>query len=428
MPRIMKKQILFVAFITGMAIHASSQENSDTMAGTSDRSLSIYLDCPCCDMDYFRTRFTLVNYVTEQRDADVYILVTDIGTGSGGTEYRMILNGNNRFGIYKDTVVFTLPADVTQEVMRSALLKYTQFALVPFLMKTPARKHLSLYIDEETDENERTDQPDPWRSWTFTLSGSGRLYNEKTYRNYGITCGLYISKITPEIKLESNNFFEFDESRFRLYDNDTLIYSVVSTQKTLSSSNLFVKSLGGHCGIGGIASVMKSDYSNLDLEMVAGPAVEFNLFSYEDASQKQLRFLYAVKYIHSDYIDSTVYNRMQDDLFMHELHIKFMYIDQWGEVLLNLSGSSYLDDWSHYYAGFRAMAGIKIVKGLSFDISGGLSYIRNQISLKKGSVSAEEFLLGDREMQTNFNYNISLGLSFRFGSVFNNTVNPRFDM
>jgi hypothetical protein len=38
----------------------------------------------------------------------------------------------------------------------------------------------------------------------------------------------------------------------------------------------------------------------------------------------------------------------------------------------------------------------------------------------------EELLLGQREMYSDFNYNVGIGLSYRFGSIFNNAVNPRF--
>lgn len=38
----------------------------------------------------------------------------------------------------------------------------------------------------------------------------------------------------------------------------------------------------------------------------------------------------------------------------------------------------------------------------------------------------EEILLMLRELETDFSYSFSVGLSFRFGSLKSNVVNPRF--
>ena len=38
----------------------------------------------------------------------------------------------------------------------------------------------------------------------------------------------------------------------------------------------------------------------------------------------------------------------------------------------------------------------------------------------------EEILLRQRELATSFQYFVSLGVSYTFGSIFSNVVNPRF--
>ncbi len=55
---------------------------------------------------------------------------------------------------------------------------------------------------------------------------------------------------------------------------------------------------------------------------------------------------------------------------MNELGIKFMVIDQWGEVFVNVMGTCNLNNWSRYYLGANATVSIFLGKGLSFDISG----------------------------------------------------------
>ena len=48
------------------------------------------------------------------------------------------------------------------------------------------------------------------------------------------------------------------------------------------------------------------------------------------------------------------------------------------------------------------------------------------MGLRKGDASLDEVLLRRTELATDFEYSMSLGLSYTFGSVYSNVVNPRF--
>jgi hypothetical protein len=52
--------------------------------------------------------------------------------------------------------------------------------------------------------------------------------------------------------------------------------------------------------------------------------------------------------------------------------------------------------------------------------------IHDQISLKKGQASLESVLLRRTMLETNYQYYFSIGLSYTFGSIYSNVVNPRF--
>ncbi|MFZ1292340.1 MAG: hypothetical protein WAR79_19760 [Melioribacteraceae bacterium] len=65
-------------------------------------------------------------------------------------------------------------------------------------------------------------------------------------------------------------------------------------------------------------------------------------------------------------------------------------------------------------------------KGFSLNLDGSYSIIRNQISLAKGNASLEEVLLQRRQLQTGFYFWGSFGISYSFGSIYNNIVNSRF--
>jgi hypothetical protein len=68
----------------------------------------------------------------------------------------------------------------------------------------------------------------------------------------------------------------------------------------------------------------------------------------------------------------------------------------------------------------------RIAKGLTFNISGGASLVHDQLSLVKGGATYEEVLLRRKEIATQYTYYTSLGLTYTFGSIYNNAVNPRF--
>ena len=157
------------------------------------------------------------------------------------------------------------------------------------------------------------------------------------------------------------------------------------------------------------------------------PAIEYNVFKYSEASSKQLRFLYSVGYIHYNYIDTTIYNKTNEGLFNQELRIMFKYVTDWGSIEGSVSGSNYLNDFSLFNFGAYGGTDIRIVKGLSFNFWGGISVPRDQITLKKGDTTAEDALTRQHEMQTDYNLWISAGLSYTFGSIYNNVVNPRFN-
>ena len=69
---------------------------------------------------------------------------------------------------------------------------------------------------------------------------------------------------------------------------------------------------------------------------------------------------------------------------------------------------------------------MRLFKGFSFNIYGDYSRIRDQINLRKGGASEEEVLLRQRQLATGFEYFAGFGVTYRFGSIYNNIVNPRF--
>ena len=55
----------------------------------------------------------------------------------------------------------------------------------------------------------------------------------------------------------------------------------------------------------------------------------------------------------------------------------------------------------------------------------GYEFIHDQVSLRKGDASIEDILLNRKEVSTTYGYETSVGITYRFGSIYNNVVNPR---
>ncbi|MBI4264069.1 MAG: hypothetical protein HY657_06825 [Acidobacteria bacterium] len=68
----------------------------------------------------------------------------------------------------------------------------------------------------------------------------------------------------------------------------------------------------------------------------------------------------------------------------------------------------------------------RLATGVSLDVHGGASLIRDQIYLARRGASDQEVLLRQRQLATGYDYILSIGLSFTFGSIHDSVVNSRF--
>jgi len=108
------------------------------------------------------------------------------------------------------------------------------------------------------------------------------------------------------------------------------------------------------------------------------------------------------------------------------LNIAFQVQKKWGSVNLALAGSNYLNDFSRNRVELNTWINFRIFKGLSLEVYGGVAHINDQFNLKKGKVTEAERLLRLRELQTRYRIEGGIELTYTFGSIYNNVVNPRF--
>ena len=410
--------VIILLFISTINIKAQSE---DSLHVNRKESINLFVDCEWCDIEHFKTEINIVNYVRDRKNADVHLIITEMTTGSGGTEYYMQFIGKGRFENLTDTSKFSLPPNYTDEEERDAQIEHIKIGLTPFILKTPFADKIVITYNKDIVDNTETVE-DKWRSWVFEINASGFANGEDVYTNVNTWSNVQASKVTPEIKIEISAKNSYNESSYR-FDTDT----ITSYTKSNYGNLLITKSVGEHWAIGGFANVYGSTYSNIEVSASITPAVEYNVFKYSDATTKQMRFLYRVGYRNSTYIDTTIFNKVQEDIYYHHLSVNYKTVQQWGSIEGSIYGSTFLNDFSKNKIGIYLGSSIRLFKGLSFTLYGGYNQDRSQISLPKEQSSTEDILLRKKEMASNYSFWVNFGLSYTFGSIYNNVVNARFD-
>jgi len=128
----------------------------------------------------------------------------------------------------------------------------------------------------------------------------------------------------------------------------------------------------------------------------------------------------------NNYTEETLRFKTKEIVGYHNLSGTLSLIQKWGSVNGTLTWSNYLFDWSYYKLRLSTSANIRIFKGLSFNIYGSVASVHNQISLPRGEASLEDVLLRRKMQATQYQFSTSFGLTYTFGSIYNNVVNPRF--
>jgi hypothetical protein len=162
------------------------------------------------------------------------------------------------------------------------------------------------------------------------------------------------------------------------------------------------------------------------LEVSLNPAIEFNLFPYSEYTRRQLRFQYAVGPSRFNYYEETLFGKNEETLTQQVFSISLDQEEEWGEIEADFEASNYFPGFDRNRLDFDGEISISIARGLEFDIQGGASRIRDQLSIPRRDATPEEVLLELRELQSAYDYRFSLGFTYTFGSIFSTIVNPRF--
>jgi hypothetical protein len=213
----------------------------------------------------------------------------------------------------------------------------------------------------------------------------------------------------------------FNERRYEV--DDGIIISR-SDRKTIWSQ--LVKSINDHWSYAAAASLYSSSFDNARLFSTIGPAIEYNVFPYAEANRRELRIQYRLNYSYRQYDEQTIYQKISEGLFSQSLQAVMEVKEPWGSMGFSLEGSNFFHDFSKNNLEFNAGLSLRVFKGFFFNISGSYSRVRDQLSLPAGGATTEEVLLELKRLATNYSARLEMGITYRFGSIYSNVVNPRF--
>jgi hypothetical protein len=402
--------LLAILFIEAFPQNVATK--SDTLRKDA---LNVFMEAT----DYIRKEIPYVNYVRDIKDAGVYIISSVQSTGSGGNEFTYFLVGQNENAGMRDTVSFVTSFDDTDDTRRVLEVSTLKMGLMRYVAKTPLSKYMKISFSEPLSETVSTDK---WNSWVFRSSMSGYIQAQKTYKNYYVSGNINASRITKDWKINIRSSLSQNDEKY-IIDETTTINGFNSSK---SINALIVKSINDHWSYGGTSRIGASSYSNEKISYSLAPGIEYDLFPYSESTRRQLRILYTAGFSNVSYIDSTIYDKTRENLWRHSLTASYEVLQKWGNIDMSVGYSNYLHDWSKNNIYIEGSLEFRITKGLSITLGGSASLIHDQLSLVKKNIPVDQILLRRQQLATQYEYFTSFGLSYTFGSIYNNVVNPRF--
>jgi hypothetical protein len=410
-------RLVFFLSVLYLSLPLNAQVDPDSLI-QKEKAVKIFIDCERCDMNYIRDEIPYVNYVRDVKEAQVYILETGDMTGSGGRKYTYTFIGQLDYhGLY-DTLEYSSRPDDTRDQIREQRTQMLKLGLMRYVARTPLYDEVLINATEAVERQEVIDR---WKNWVFELEAEPNFEGEQSFKELSLRSSVSAVKITHDWKIEMD--FDNRYTRTKYTYEDTLYNMSRSYQ---GFDNLIVKSLGEHWSAGIRVDLLSSTYNNIYFRINTFPSIEYNIFPYSESTHRQLRILYGIGNSYSSYYDTTIYDRMWDNLMEQRLQVAYQVQEKWGSINVSLEESNYFHDLSKNRIELNGFIQIRLLKGLSLRIFGGVARINDQLSLVKEDLSEADILLQLQEMETSYQLDGEIGITYTFGSIYNNIVNPRF--
>lgn len=387
-------------------------------------ALRVFLDCNyACDETFLRQEITFIDYVRDRKDADVHVLVTTQSTGGGGAEFTLKFIGLDRFAGVEQTLKHVTPQTATSDEIRRGFAEVFKRGLVRYVSETPLAPNLKITFTAPQQATAQTDpKKDPWNLWVFRANFGGSFSGERSNRGRSIRGSASASRTTEDWKLSFTSSANYRENEFELSETETF----KSVSKNVDGGGRVIKSVNENWSAGLIGSVSVSSFLNYDLRTRISPGIEYDFFPYSQSTRRMFTVQYTVGFSTFDYDQETIFQKLSENLADHRIITSLSMRQPWGSLYGDVSFSQFLTKPDKYNISAFGQADVRLFKGFSINGFTSLQRTRDQIYLPAGGATPEEILVRQRQLATGYRYSVSFGISYSFGSIFNNIVNPRF--
>ncbi len=409
-----------------LAAVASAQTTSrPNLRAAAAPTLRVFLDCTAsvtCDSAYVRTAINYVSYVRDPSVADVHVMLTAEPTGSGGQVTTGQFIGRAALAGLVDTIDIATARGATDDEQRRAIVRLLNLGLVRFAARTGLANDLSVSFSPTTSSASTIRRPDPWRAWVLGLGLGGSFAGQASAEAAQLTGSFTADHIT--------NAWRLDLAFTEAYTSSVIhVDSVRETtiQRYLLGTAQIARSVTPHWSAGFVASASSSTFLNEELAAHVAPALEFDVYPYAEATHHQLTFLYAIGATYFRFDERTIFDRITEVRGDQTLTMALAATEPWGSLSGALQAAALLDDVRRNREILSGDFRIRIFTGLSVEIQPSVSAIHDQIYLPAAGATRDDILLARQQLATAYQYQMSIGLTFTFGSIFNGVVNPRFN-
>lgn len=388
--------------------------------------IKVFLNCTGdnCYRDYLTTELSFFYFVRDRAQADVEIFLIEQTTASEGTKFTLEFTG---FGAYEDlklsqTAAFRMTD--TEAEIRAELLRIIKLNLAAFVLRSPLKNSVLVEFASagQAAAADSAAAEDAWRNWVFLIGTDGAFEGESNRTTIESESYLSAYRQTLASKVILDAWYERTFNRF-FVDNRNLRASV----HNYGLGGYYAKSLNEHWSAGGFAAAEHDNFRNIELELRAAPAVEYNLFRFRENTVRQLRLGYQVGLRHFTYQDTTVFNRLRETRPFQRVALVAAFTRPWGSLSGVLQFTAFLDRLRQHRATGRLNTSVRLAEGLNLTLEGSTSLVNDQISLLRRTLPEEVYLLNGAQLPTRFVFDFRVGLRFTFGSTNNSIVNPRFE-
>lgn len=413
----MKKIVLFTLLLTTIYSNVFAQSNDSL---PKNNYLRVYLDGATESENYIKVKLWYIDYVRDQKQSQVHIIINSQPTASGGMKYSVRFLGHEKFENKNDTLQYIAKVENSNRENRDELTNVITMGLMPYLALNGQQKYMAF---DYTDKTKLVEQSvDKYKNWVYTATANTFLSGDKVSEVLSADGSFSAARITDQWKTRLTAGLSYGSNNY-----ETATYNFTGSTVIKNLKGLIVKSLDDHWSLGLEPAFYASTFSNVKSQFSIASGIEYDVFPYTQSVNDLFTFKYRLQPLYNTYINNTVFDKTNEFLFNQIVDVTYTHIAPWGNISSTLTGSDYLNHTKAYRLDLVNQVNFRVAKGLFFNITGNASLINNQLSLSSQSLTPEQIILKQRETLTNFSYSMQIGVRYTFGSIFNNIVNPRYE-